>query len=99
VGHSKFEGRTFEQGKTVAAAVISWIGFSDRIFKIQSKSQNWVVCHTDNRGMGQNLKLSQARWESEIYRLQGIDKKRITGKGYGGNRSSQQWYGRNQIAE
>jgi hypothetical protein len=23
VGHSKFEGRTFEQGKTVAAAVIS----------------------------------------------------------------------------
>jgi outer membrane protein OmpA-like peptidoglycan-associated protein len=45
--------------------------------------------HTDNRGVPfQNVKLSQGRVDTvkEYLISKGIDKKRISGKGYGGNK-------------
>ena len=45
--------------------------------------------HTDNRGVPfQNVKLSQGRVDTvkEYLISQGVDKKRISGKGYGGNK-------------
>jgi OmpA-OmpF porin, OOP family len=80
----------FEQGKTILLPqsypeldlVIAFLKSNPKV-KIELSG------HTDNRGIpGQNLKLSQARVEKvKAYLVsKGIDKKRITGKGYGGNR-------------
>ncbi len=79
----------FEQGKTNLLAqsypeldlVVSFLKSNPRV-RIE------LAGHTDNRGIpGQNVKLSQARVEKVKSYLvsQGIEKKRITGKGYGGS--------------
>jgi outer membrane protein OmpA-like peptidoglycan-associated protein len=80
----------FEQGKTILLPqsypeldlVIAFLKSNPNV-KIELSG------HTDNRGIpGQNLKLSQARVDKVKSYLvsKGIDKKRITGKGYGGAR-------------
>lgn len=80
----------FEQGKTILLPqsypeldlVIAFLKSNPKV-KIELSG------HTDNRGIpGQNLKLSQARVDKVKSYLvsKGIDKKRITGKGYGGAR-------------
>ena len=61
----------FEQGKTI----------------LLPQSYDELAGHTDNRGIpAQNVKLSQARVDKvkEYLTEKGIDKKRISGKGYGG---------------
>lgn len=80
----------FEQGKTVLLpqsyteldVVVSFLKSNPSV-KIE------LAGHTDNRGIpAQNVKLSQARVDKvKAYLVEkGIDKKRITGKGYGGNK-------------
>ena len=78
----------FEQGKTILLPqsydeldmVISFLKSNPNV-KIE------LAGHTDNRGIpAQNVKLSQARVDKvkEYLTEKGIDKKRISGKGYGG---------------
>jgi outer membrane protein OmpA-like peptidoglycan-associated protein len=78
----------FEQGKTILLPqsydeldmVISFLKTNPNV-KIE------LAGHTDNRGIpAQNVKLSQARVDrvKEYLTEKGIDKKRISGKGYGG---------------
>jgi outer membrane protein OmpA-like peptidoglycan-associated protein len=78
----------FEQGKTILLPqsydeldmVISFLKSNPNV-KIE------LAGHTDNRGIpAQNVKLSQARVDKvkEYLTGKGIDKKRISGKGYGG---------------
>lgn len=80
----------FEQGKTIMLAqsypeldlVVSFLKANPNV-KIE------LAGHTDNRGIpSQNVKLSQARVEKvkDYLVSKGIDKKRITGKGYGGTK-------------
>jgi outer membrane protein OmpA-like peptidoglycan-associated protein len=80
----------FEQGKTTLLGqsypeldlVVAFLRDNPKV-KIELSG------HTDNRGIpGQNLKLSQARVEKvkEYLVSKGIDKRRISGKGYGGSR-------------
>ncbi|HEY9008902.1 MAG TPA: OmpA family protein, partial [Ohtaekwangia sp.] len=78
----------FEQGKTMLLPssfdeldmVISFLKTNPNV-KIE------LAGHTDNRGIpAQNVKLSQARVDKvkDYLISKGIDKKRISGKGYGG---------------
>ena len=80
----------FEQGKTVLLAQsYPELDLVITFLKANPKVKIELSGHTDNRGIpGQNLKLSQARVEKVKSYLvsNGIDKKRITGKGYGGSR-------------
>lgn len=80
----------FEQGKTMLLpqsyteldVVVSFLKANPSV-KIE------LAGHTDNRGIpAQNVKLSQARVDKvKAYLVEkGIDKKRITGKGYGGTK-------------
>ena len=80
----------FEQGKTELLAQ-SYPELDLVVSFLQSNPKVTIELagHTDNRGIyGQNLKLSQARVEKVKSYLvsKGIDKKRITGKGYGGTK-------------
>lgn len=80
----------FEQGKTMLLSesypeldlVVSFLKRNSNV-KIE------LAGHTDNRGIpAQNVKLSQARVDKvkEYMISKGIDRKRITGKGYGGSK-------------
>jgi outer membrane protein OmpA-like peptidoglycan-associated protein len=80
----------FEQGKTVLLSQsYPELDLVVAFLKSNPKVKIELSGHTDNRGIpGQNLKLSQARVEKvkEYLVSKGIDKKRITGKGYGGTK-------------
>lgn len=80
----------FEQGKTVLLSQsYPELDLVVAFLKANSKVKIELSGHTDNRGIpGQNLKLSQARVEKvkDYLVTKGIDKRRITGKGYGGSR-------------
>jgi OOP family OmpA-OmpF porin len=79
----------FEQGKTVLLdQSYPELNLVVTFLKTNPKVRIELSGHTDNRGIpGQNLKLSQARVEKvkEYLVSKGIEKKRITGKGYGGS--------------
>jgi len=80
----------FEQGKTVLLSQsYPELDLVVAFLKANSKVKIELSGHTDNRGIpGQNLKLSQMRVETvkEYLVSKGIEKRRITGKGYGGSR-------------
>jgi outer membrane protein OmpA-like peptidoglycan-associated protein len=80
----------FEQGKTVMLSQsYPELDLVVAFLKANPKVRIELSGHTDNRGIpGQNLKLSQARVEKvkDYLVSKGIEKKRITGKGYGGSR-------------
>ncbi len=80
----------FEQGKTtLLAQSYPELDLVVAFLKSNPKVKIELSGHTDNRGIpGQNLKLSQLRVEKVKSYLvsKGIEKKRITGKGYGGSK-------------
>jgi OOP family OmpA-OmpF porin len=80
----------FEQGKTTLLdQSYPELDLVVAFLKSNPKVKIELSGHTDNRGIpGQNLKLSQLRVEKVKSYLvsKGIEKKRITGKGYGGSK-------------
>ena len=80
----------FEQGKTVLLSQsYPELDLVVAFLKANPKVRIELSGHTDNRGIpGQNLKLSQMRVEKvkDYLVSKGVEKRRITGKGYGGSR-------------
>jgi outer membrane protein OmpA-like peptidoglycan-associated protein len=78
----------FEQGKTVLLpSSYPELDLVVSFLKSNPKVRIDLAGHTDNRGIpGQNVKLSQARVDRvrDYLVTRGIEKKRISGKGYGG---------------
>lgn len=80
----------FEQGKTnLLTQSYPELDLVISFLKSNPKVKIELAGHTDNRGIpGQNLKLSQARVDKvKAYLVsKGIEKNRISGKGYGGSK-------------
>jgi outer membrane protein OmpA-like peptidoglycan-associated protein len=80
----------FEQGKTVLLpSSYPGLDLVVSFLRDNPKVRIELAGHTDNRGIpGQNVKLSQARVDKvkDYLVTHGIEKRRISGKGYGGTK-------------